>query len=166
MNKTNLTTKVLSASMAGIILFTSCVSTTMIQSEPSQAKIYLDGQKVGTTPYTMEDTKIVGTCTSVRLEKEGYQNFNTTICRSEEADVGAIVGGIFFLFPFLWTMKYKPVHNYELTPMAPASNENTKSNVNGEKTKAERIMEMKALLDKGVITQEEFDAQKAKILAE
>lgn len=166
MNNIKLTTKVLSVSMAGLILFTSCVSTTMIQSEPSQAKVYLDGENVGTTPYPMTDTKIVGTCTTVRLVKDGYQDFDATICRNEEVDVGAIVGGILIWIPFLWTMKYKPAHNYELTPLAPANNADKNSNVNGERTKAERIMEMKQLLDKGIITKEEFDAQKAKILAE
>jgi hypothetical protein len=50
------------------------------------------------------------------LEKEGYEPLNTIFSRNEEVDPGAIVGGVFFLFPFLWTMKYKPTHNYELMP--------------------------------------------------
>ena len=95
-------------------MFSSCVSTTMIQTSPSGAKVYLDGESVGTTPYTHSDTKVVGSTTTVLIKKEGYEDFVTSISRNEEVDVGAVVGGIFFLFPFFWTMKYKPIHNYEL----------------------------------------------------
>ncbi len=111
-------TQIVSVILAVIILLPSCVSTTLIQSDPNGAKVYLDGESVGKTPYTMRDTKIIGSCTSVRIEKNGYETFNTAICRNEEADIGAIIGGIFVLVPFLWTMKYKPTHSYELTPVS------------------------------------------------
>ena len=106
--------KIVAALLASVVLFSSCASTTMIQSNPSEAKVYLDGESVGSTPYTMRDTKIVGSTTTVVLKKEGYEDFVTSISRNEEVDAGAIIGGIFLLFPFLWTMKYKPIHNYDL----------------------------------------------------
>ena len=106
--------KIVAALLASVVLFSSCASSTMIQSNPSEAKVYLDGESVGSTPYTMRDTKIVGSTTTVVLKKEGYEDFVTSISRNEEVDAGAIIGGIFLLFPFLWTMKYKPIHNYEL----------------------------------------------------
>ena len=108
--------KFLAVFVAFSILLTSCASSTMIISEPPGAKVYLDGESVGKTPIRMSDTKIVGSCTEVVLKKEGYEDFYTSICRDEQADVGAIIGGVLFLFPFLWTMKYKPVHRYELMP--------------------------------------------------
>jgi hypothetical protein len=46
---------------------------------------------------------------------------NSALSRNERADVGAIIGGIFLLFPFLWTMKYNPVHTYELRSLDSAS---------------------------------------------
>jgi hypothetical protein len=52
----------------------------------------------------------------VRIEKENFNNFYGTICRIEAADPGAIIGGMFLWFPFLWTMKYKPTHFYKLQP--------------------------------------------------
>lgn len=106
--------------MAGIVLFASCSSTTLIQSNPSGAKVYLNGEYVGETPYTHTDTKIVGSVNMLRLEKEGYETLNATFSRSEEVDVGAIIGGLFIWVPFLWTMKYKPVHTYELKPLTTA----------------------------------------------
>ncbi len=94
-----------------------CASSTVIQSQPTGAKVYLDGMVGGTTPFTMSDTKMVGSSTQVRIEYPGYQPLNTVISRNEEFDVMACIGGVFLLVPFLWVMKYKPVHQYELVPL-------------------------------------------------
>ena len=99
------------------VLLSGCSSTTMIQSKPEGAKIYLNEELVGTTPYAHSDTRIVGSTTRLRLEKEGYETLNSSFIRNEEVDAGAIVGGIFLMFPYLWTMKYKPSHTYELVPL-------------------------------------------------
>ncbi len=107
--------------LALTLLFASCSSTTLIQSHPSGAKVYMNEEYMGVTPYSYSDTKIVWSTTSIRLEKEGYEPFYTSLSRNEEVDVGAIIGGIFVWIPFLWTMKYKPVHNYELRPLSTAS---------------------------------------------
>lgn len=104
------------------LAFTSgCVSTTLIKSAPPGAKVYLDGEMVGRTPYTMSDTKIVGSTTHVRLELEGYEPYTASISRNEEFSPGACIGGVLVLFPFLWIMSYKPEHNYELSPARPAA---------------------------------------------
>ena len=95
------------------ILLSSCASTTLINSSPSGANLYINEEAVGVTPYSMTDTKIVGSCSSIRIEKEGYQDFYTTICRTEEVDGGAIVGDFFFWPAWLWAMKYKPSHFYK-----------------------------------------------------
>ena len=151
--------------MAVLILFSSCASTTLIQSVPPGAKVYLNGETVGVTPYQMTDTRIALTCTSVSLEKEGYEQFNTNICRNEQVDVGAIIGGLFFVFPFLWTMKYNPMHTYELKPSS-GSQSNEQSVQPAARTKAERIRELKQLLDDNLINQDEYEREKKKILDE
>lgn len=103
--------------LCSAILFSSCASTTMMQSIPTGAKLYMDGEPVGTTPYAHTDTKIVGSTTPFRMTLEGYEDYNGLLKRNEEVNVGAIIGGIFLLFPFLWTMDYKPTHTYELIPV-------------------------------------------------
>ena len=108
--------KTLAVFLAFSIFITGCASSTMIISNPPDAKVYLNGESVGVTPYKMSDTKIVGSCTDVVLKKEGYHDFYVSICRDEQVDAGAIVGGIFLAIPFLWFMKYKPVHRYDLIP--------------------------------------------------
>jgi len=168
MKKQTTTTKTISLLLASSVLLASCASTTMVQSNPSGAKVYLNGEPVGTTPYTHRDTKIVGSTTTVKLEKEGYGPLNTSFSRDEEVDVGAIIGGVFVLVPFLWTMKYKPTHTYELTPSS--DNElpaiHTQPKQNQTKSKADRLRELKQLLDEKVINQEEYEKEKKKILEE
>src|ERR1039457_7034476 len=93
-----------------------CSSTTVMHSRPEGAKLYIDNMYVGKTPYTYKDTKIVGTGISLELKMDGYEPFSTHISKDERPDVAAIVGGVFFLLPFLWTMEYQPEHTYELVP--------------------------------------------------
>ena len=166
MKKLPITLKTISLLLASLVLLTSCASTTIIQSNPSGAKVYLNGEPAGTTPYTHRDTKIVGSVTSVKLEKENYDPLNTSFSRDEEVDVGAIIGGIFVLVPFLWTMKYKPTHTYELTPSSGSEQLIIKATLqqNQTKSKAEGLRELKQLLDEKIITQEEYENEKKKIL--
>jgi hypothetical protein len=159
--------------LACSMFFTACVSTTVINSNPKGARLYLDGEPVGTTPYQHSDTKIIGSTTMVRLEADGYETFHGQFTRDEEVDAGAVVGGIFVLFPFLWTMKYKPSRTFEMIPLggydeqpapaavkpAPAASVTT-----APKSNVERLRELKQMLDEKLITQQEYDAARKKIL--
>jgi ABC-type metal ion transport system substrate-binding protein len=170
MKPTALTTKAIAFLLAGFIFFTSCTSYTTIQSVPD-AKLWIDDVPVGTTPYEHSDTKIVGSRTRVKLEKEGYETLNTSFSRDEQLDTGALIAGIFLTVPFLWIMKYNPVRVYELQPIDPAKHitenqiaENKELVIS--KSKAERIRELKQLEDEGLISKEEFEKGKKKILDE
>jgi hypothetical protein len=168
MKKQTLTIKTIALLLASSMLLANCASTTMIQSVPSDAKLYIDGQSVGRTPYKYTDTKIVGSTTAVKLEKEGYEPLNVTFSRNEKADGGAIIGGLFVLVPFFWTMKYNPIHEYELVTLAPKDEILNNNQPQDKKavSKADRLYKLKQLLDDKIITQEEFDKEKAKILSE
>ena len=101
--------------MSSALLFQmSCASTTVINSSPSGAKLYIDGSLVGKTPYTYSDTKIVGSTTMIKLKKDGCQTFNGTMARSEKFEVGPCIGGVLVLVPFLWVMGYNPSRTFEL----------------------------------------------------
>ena len=66
-------------------------------------------------------------------------------------------------------MKYKPMHRYELVPASATKPITKPSSVEGPistGTKADRLRELKELLDEGILTQEEFDQQKDKVLNE
>ena len=154
-------TKSIAIFLSIIILFSSCASTTIINSSPNGAKLYLNDEYVGETSYIHKDTKIVGSTTSVRLEKDGYETYKGSFSRNEKVDGGAIIGGIFLLFPFLWTMKYKPSRTYELKKI-----DNKEGNSQNKNSKSDRLRELKKLFDEGIINQEEFEKEKKKILEE
>lgn len=97
-----------------IITFANCSSTTKISSSPEGAKVYINNEFKGKTPYIHKDTKIVGSSIVVKLKKENYKEFSTVITKDEEFNTGACVGGVFVLVPFLWIMQYQPEHKYEL----------------------------------------------------
>lgn len=94
----------------------ACTSSTVIRTNVPGARVYLNGMYVGNTPYMMSDTKIVGSSTRVRVEADGYEPVDTVITRNEVFDVGACIGGVLVLIPFLWIMGYHPDHYYELRP--------------------------------------------------
>lgn len=163
--KKTITTKSIALFLAAAILFSSCASTTIIRSEPSGAKVYLNGEYRGKTPYSYTDTKIIGSSTSVKLTKEGYEPLFESFSRNEEADVGAIIAGILVWVPFLWTMKYKPYHAYELVPYK--ENYQTITQIDEKQdsdSKIQKLRDLKQLLDEKVITKEEFQKEKSKIL--
>lgn len=91
----------------------SCSSTTQVRSTDPNARIYIDGEFKGTGSVTHTDTKIIGSTTSVRMEKDGCEPQSYSFSRNEEFDAGACAGGVFLLFPFLWIQRYKPDHTYE-----------------------------------------------------
>ncbi len=89
---------------------------------------------------------------------------NTNIIKNEQLNIGAIIGGCFTLVPFFWGMKYNPTHEYELVPSKIILD--TKSNTPAlSKSKIDRLREIKQLLDEKIITQEEYEKEKKKILA-
>ena len=97
-----------------LVLVCGCTSTTVINTNPNGAQLYLDGMLVGKTPYVHSDSKIVGSTTALKFKMEGYEELNIVMTKSEKANVGAIIAGVFVLVPFLWTMEYYPEHTYEL----------------------------------------------------
>lgn len=109
--------KLMTVALAGALFLSACTSITLIETIPDGAKVYINDELGGETPYTMVDTKIIGTPTVVRLEKPGYRPFTTVITRTEEIDPGPVVCGFIFTpVWWLWAMKYKPAHTYELVP--------------------------------------------------
>ena len=98
-----------------LIFLTSCVSTTTIKSNPSGAKVYINGEFAGETPYEYKDTKISWSSVDLTLKKEGYNDLDKTMHKNEEVNFLAVVGGFVLLVPFLWTMEYKDTHTYELS---------------------------------------------------
>lgn len=91
----------------------SCSSKTMIKASDPQAKIYVNGTYKGTGTAYHQDTKIIGATNFVKIEKDGCMAQNYNFSRDEKFSVGACIGGVFVLVPFLWIMGYDSEHAYD-----------------------------------------------------
>ncbi|MDA8886329.1 SHOCT domain-containing protein [Bacteroidia bacterium] len=154
-------------------LFTSCVTTTMIRSFPENANLNIDGRDVGKAPYRHQDSKVSLSTTEISLTMDGYRTLNTFITKDEEVDIGPAIAGFFVFIPWLWALKYEPSYTFTLKPeevkkqnIEPTILVDPQDSKTPETSKAQRLRELKALLDEGILTQEEFDEQKKKILLE
>ena len=102
----------------GIISLISCASTTTIRAIDDNGaidrdvKIYADGSYRGQGEALYSDTKIVGSVTSINLRKDNCRSVQHSLSRSEQLQVGALIGGLFLWVPFLWIMGYNPIHSY------------------------------------------------------
>lgn len=97
-----------------ILLHIGCASTTLINSVPEGAKVTIDGEYAGITPYSYTDSKILGSSSIIELKKDGYKTKAVTIQKSDKPKISAIIGGFFLLIPWLWALEYKSSYTYEL----------------------------------------------------
>ncbi|PCI82127.1 MAG: PEGA domain-containing protein [SAR86 cluster bacterium] len=95
------------------MLVTACSSSTVIRSSDPESRIYVNGEYMGTGRAVYTDQKVAFSKNDVEIRKDGCVAENYSFRRSEEADVGAIIGGIFLTVPFLWVTEYKPHHGYD-----------------------------------------------------
>jgi len=110
----NLPTKLVSIAIIGFFLISSCSSSTIISSGPDNAELYVNGKFVGETPYELSNSSLSGTCLSLKLKSKGYINRHAKVCKNEEVNIGALIGGLLFLLPFVWIGGYQDYHHYEM----------------------------------------------------
>ena len=104
--------KLIAVAMVFFFLF-GCASTTLIKSNPPGAKLQVDGQSVGETPYFYTDKAVAGTTKGMILKKEGYKEVNSAIKR-EKLSVPILIGGIFLIVPLAWVLEYPSQYNFEM----------------------------------------------------
>lgn len=112
--RTSLAWRLLAACVA-LSLAVGCGSSTTIYSQPPGATVYVEGKRVGTTPYLYSDVKPLGATTHVRLVKSGYEPVDDVLRRDERWELLPILGGMFLMFlPLPWAMGYHPEREYVL----------------------------------------------------
>lgn len=111
--------KIIVLLVALAVFVVSCSSGTIIKSIPEGAKVYMNDEYKGVTPYSHSDTAIVGTAFRLKLSKEGYEDFQTIMKKDEKFNTIACVGGVFCLVPFLWVFEYNPERTYEMKKATP-----------------------------------------------
>ena len=96
-----------------LLILAACSSTTTIRSSDPDARIYVNGEYIGTGQANYTDRKVAFSNNRVVLRKEGCAPTSFSFRRNEDPDGGAIVGGILVGVPFLWVTEYKDQHVYE-----------------------------------------------------
>jgi hypothetical protein len=138
-----------------------------IDSNPQGADIIIDGKKLGVTPAKVKVDKefnaLLEGGKEINLEKEGFKKYGY------ELDANFNFISILNHFnPLFWGIdivsgavtKYDNYYNFVLMPLE----DNVSSSQNSKDDKYDRLIKLKKLLDDGVITQEEYEKEKAKIL--
>lgn len=95
-----------------ILVLISCSSTTIIKTNDPDVNIYVNGKHKGKGSAVHTDMKMSWLSSKVRLQKDGCQDNFEEFSKNEQLDILPLISGFIFIFPFLWTMKYKAVRQY------------------------------------------------------
>ena len=98
---------------AAACLVSACSSGTTIRVSDADARIYVNGEYVGTGRGHYSDRKPAFTKQEVALRKDGCAEQTHSFRRNERPDVGAIVGAYLFAVPILWLTQYKGRRAYD-----------------------------------------------------
>ena len=98
---------------AAAAILAACSSGTHIKVSDSDARIYVNGEYVGTGDGYYQDRKPAFTKQEVTLRKDGCAEQSYTMRRNERPDLGAIVSAYYLAVPILWITQYKHHHAYE-----------------------------------------------------
>ena len=96
---------------------TSCVTSTRVRisSDIEGAEVYIDGEKVGTTPTQVKLSNAVWSSPDVILKKDGYKDLYTELKKEVKA-VNLVFGILLWTPSLLWCYGPKQNQNYFLTP--------------------------------------------------
>jgi hypothetical protein len=112
--KKKTTLKIISIILGLAVLVSGCASSTVLSTTPSDADVYIQGQRRGRTPYTYSDRKIAGSSTLITFRKEGYEDYITTIRKNKKLNAGALISGLLLVYPLFWILGYDNAYSYLL----------------------------------------------------
>src|SRR5262245_25295626 len=99
--------------VACLASLTACSSGTNIRVSDPEARIYVNGEYVGTGSAYYSDRKPAFTKQEIVLRKDGCEEQQHVMRRNERPDLGAIVSAYYLAVPALWITQYKWQHAYE-----------------------------------------------------
>ncbi len=108
--------------IAFLVTSTACTSTTVVNSRPQGARVYIDGAFIGEAPATHSDTVTATTKNLVKLELPGYKQTNGIIAADQWVTskvVFSVICGAFTLIGLvglLWSTEYRPSYEFTLAP--------------------------------------------------
>lgn len=106
------------AAAAAACLVAACSSGTSIRVSDPDARIYVNGEYIGTGNGRYSDRKPAFTKQEVTVRKKGCAAQSFSLRRNERPDLGAIVSAYWLAVPILWVTQYKNYHAYEFDCVA------------------------------------------------
>ena len=91
----------------------ACSSGTHIRVSDNDARIYVNGDYVGTGDGYYSDRRPAFTTQRVTLRRDGCVEQSYAMRRNERPHYGAIISAAYLAVPILWVTKYKRQHDYE-----------------------------------------------------
>ena len=100
-----------------IVFCTGCVTSTRvhINSDVEGSEVYIDGEKVGTTPTEIALSNAIWEDPDVVLKKDGYKDLHTNV-KKEVKTVNLISGLLIWSPSLLWVYGPKANQNYMMIP--------------------------------------------------
>ncbi len=151
-----------------IVILSSCLSTTRIESIPSNAKLYINGEFVGNTPYTYSDKKISGSRQEVKLVKDGFEPYIDEFSRNQKLEPNALYFGV-FLVPLFWLKEYDEVQTFDLNTAGkkiPEPQMLLERTVDSGPNPDELLRDLQFRYDNKFIDKKTYDREKKRILEE
>ena len=108
--------------LACVSTLTACAGETHIKVSDTDARIYVNGEYVGTGHAYYSDHKPAFTKQEITLRKDGCDEQSYTMRRNERPDLGAIVSAYYLVLPILWMTQYKDQHAYEFDCVQASAN--------------------------------------------
>ncbi|MBN1297854.1 PEGA domain-containing protein [bacterium] len=106
-------TNTIAVSLVFLIL-SGCASTTLINTEPSNAEIWIDGINMGYTPYSHTDTDLSFSTKTVQLKKGGFQDATHVIKRDQMNVQNTVLSFLCFWPGLLWSWEYPASYTFSL----------------------------------------------------
>ena len=179
--------KIITASALALLvafLATGCATVTrgtkdtlVVESDPAGARVTLSNGLSGTTPASFKFPRKENLL--VTIEKDGYEKVQVNVTSNVATAGGAAMAGNVLMGGLvgaavdagtgaMYDLKPNPVsvHLSRLESNRPAAAAPASGASERTKTAEERLSELKVLLDRGVISQAEYDERRQRILSQ
>lgn len=151
-------------------LLTGTQQRVSIDSNPQGADIIIDGQKLGVTPSKVKVDRDLNALLEdgkeIELEMQGYRKNGYVLDATINPIVILNTVNLMFWGIDIITGAVTKYDNYYTFELIPFDSNVVTPDSKKEDDKYDKLIKLKKLLDDGVITQEEFEKEKAKILEE
>jgi hypothetical protein len=98
------------------VLCAGCTQAVWIMSQPSIAKVYINGELQGETPLRIWPTHHLFASLDIKLVKEGYHDYRETVGVSTMTAINVIAS--LPLITMFWTWQFEDEYAFALIPLA------------------------------------------------